>query len=246
MNHTGYILLSRLSAMMRGTDVLAGNLANSETPGYRAIRPIFAAKLEEQRNVAAPRGGREVAYAHDRATWRDAQQGMLTSTNNPLDLALQGPGWFAVDTPRGERFTRGGHFTMGPDGRLLDQEGNAVLGSGGRPITFAPTDTRIEIKGDGSILSENGPIGRLRVVRFTDEQGMKAEGDRLYATDETPEEIDRPGVVQGALEASNVRPVLEMTRLTRELRSFQMVANFLEQEGKRGADAVSRILARAA
>lgn len=246
MDQTGYILLSRLSAMMRGTDVLATNLANSETPGFRAARPVFAAQLQQQRNVAVPQGGRPVAYAEDRATWRDTQPGSLTSTNNPLDLALQGQGFFALDTPRGERFTRAGHFTMGQDGRLQDQQGNAVLGTGGRPITFAPTDTRIEILGDGTVRSENGVIGKLRIVRFADEQGMKAEGDRLYASDETPEEMPRPSVVQGALEGSNVRPVLEMTRMTQDLRGFQMVANFLEQEGKRGTDAVSRILGHAA
>lgn len=246
MDQTGYILLSRISAMMRSTDVLATNLANVETPGFRANRAIFAAKPEEQRDVRAPPGGGRVAYTQDRATWRDSTTGPLGTTGNPLDVAITGDGFFAVDTPRGERFTRAGRFTLGGDGKLQDMEGHAVLNTDSQPITFAPTDARIEILGDGTIRSENGVIGRLRVVRFADQQEMQAEGSRLYATDQQPEVIARPNVVQGSLEGSNVNAVLEMTRLTSNVRAFQMVAQFMETEGRRGSDAVSRILGRAA
>jgi flagellar basal-body rod protein FlgF len=246
MDQTGYILLSRMGALLRGTEVLANNIANAETPGFRASRPVFAAKVQEQRDVATPPGGRAVAYAQDRATWRDGAPGPLTSTGNPLDVAIQGEGYFVVDTSRGERFTRAGRFSLGQDGRLQDLEGNAVLDARGTPITLAPTDTRIEITGDGSIRSENGVIGRLRVVRFANPQVLRAEGDRLFASDDLPEEMARPAVVQGSLEGSNVRPVLEMTRLIGDQRGFQLLAQFIEQEGKRGAEAVSRILGRAA
>ncbi len=246
MDQTGYILLSRMSAMLRGTDVLATNLANAETPGFRANRPIFATHLQRQRDVTGPQGGQSVAFALDRATWRDGASGPLTSTGNPLDVALQGPGFFAVETPRGERFTRAGRFTLAGDGRLVDMEGNAVLDSANRPVTFAPNDTRIEILGDGTIRTENGQVGKLRVVQFGNEQALRAEGGRLYASDETPEPMARPSVVQGSLEGSNVNAVLEMTRLTSDVRAFQMVAQFMETEGKRASDAVSRILARAA
>jgi flagellar basal-body rod protein FlgF len=246
MDQTGYILLSRMSALARGTEVLANNIANAETPGFRAARPIFTVQVEEQRDVTTPPGGKPVAYALDRATWRDTAAGSLTNTGNSLDLALQGEGYFVVETPRGERFTRAGHFTIGQDGRLQDMEGNAVLDARGTPLSFAPTDTRIEVAGDGTIRSENGPIGKLRVVRFANQQTLKAEGDRLFASDDPPEDIPRPGVVQGALEGSNVRPVLEMTRLTGDMRGFQMVAQFMDQEGKRGSDAVGRILGHAA
>ncbi len=246
MDQTGYILLSRLTAQLRGTDVLANNMANTDTPGYHAIRPIFAQRMQQQRGVVGPVGGASVAYALDRATWRDTAPGSIGNTGNPLDIAIQGPGYFVVDTPRGERFTRAGHFTLSADGQLQDMEGNAVLGSNNQPLTFSPNDTRIEIAGDGSIRSENGPLGKLRIVRFGAEQGLKAEGDRLYASDETPEDIARPSLVQGALEGSNVSPVLETTRLTKEMRSFQQLAQFLETEGKRSSDAFARILGKAA
>jgi flagellar basal-body rod protein FlgF len=246
MDQTGYILLSRMGALLRGTEVLANNIANAETPGFRAARPVFAAKVQEQREVTTPAGGRAVAYAQDRATWRDGAAGPLTSTGNPLDLAIQGEGYFVVDTPRGERFTRAGRFSLGQDGRLQDLEGNAVLDARGTPISLAPTDTRIEILGDGTLRSENGPVGRLRVVRFANPQALRAEGDRLFASDDPPEPMARPAVVQGSLEGSNVRPVLEMTRLIGDQRDFQLLAQFMDREGRRGSDAVSRILGRAA
>jgi len=246
MDQTGYVLLSRMKAMLRATDVLATNMANADTPAFRANRPVFATELQQQRNVRTPVGGQQVAYALDRATWRDNASGRLSITGNPLDVAINGPGFFAVETPRGERFTRAGRFTLGGDGRLMDMEGNAVLDTGGRPITFAPNDSRIEILGDGTVRTENGQVGKLRVVRFADEQSMQAEGNRLYATDQQPETMARPNLVQGSLEGSNVNSVLEMTRLTSDVRAFQMVAQFMETEGKRGSDAVSRILGRAA
>jgi flagellar basal-body rod protein FlgF len=246
MDQTGYVLLSRMSAMLRATDVLATNMANADTPAFRANRPVFATQLQQQRNVATPVGGQSIAFAIDRATWRDGATGPLSTTGNPLDVAINGPGFFAVETPRGERFTRAGRFTLGGEGRLLDMEGNAVLDTAGRPVTFAPNDTRIEILGDGTIRTENGQLGKLRVVGFADEQAMQAEGNRLYTTDQPPQTIARPNLVQGSLEGSNVNSVLEMTRLTSDVRAFQMVAQFMETEGKRSSDAVSRILGRAA
>lgn len=244
MDSPGYILLSRLAAQNRATQVLANNLANTDTPGFRAERAVFAASLQRQRDVAAAPGGRPVAYALDRATWRDTANGPLATTGNPLDVAIDGEGYFAVETPRGERYTRAGRLSIDVQRRLVDTDGNAVLNAEGQPITFAAGDTRIEIRGDGNIRTENGPVGRLRVVRFPDPQDLLPEGDRLFAADAAPEPVERPKLVQGALEGSNVRPVLEMTRLTQEVREFQMAATFAEREGERLKDAVDRILRR--
>jgi flagellar basal-body rod protein FlgF len=242
LDQPGYILLSRLSAQLRATEILANNMANAETPGFRATRPVFAEHIEQQRNVARIPGNRDVAYALDRATWRDTTPGSLDHTGNPLDVAIQGDGFLVFETPRGERYGRAGRLTMGQDGRLVDMEGNAVLGQGGNPISLGPNDTRIEIMGDGTIRSENGVAGKLRIVRFDAPQRMQAEGDRLYSATEAPQDVARPAVVQGALEGSNVRAVLELTRLTGQVRDFQFAATFAERENDRRRDAVDRIL----
>jgi flagellar basal-body rod protein FlgF len=128
----------------------------------------------------------------------------------------------------------------------VDPDGHAVLGADNRPIRIEPGTARIEIRGDGSIATENGPAGRLRILSFEDTQRLTAEGDRnlAAAADMRPRIVDQPGVVQGAMEGSNVRPVLELTRLTDEMRHFQFVAQMAEREGERLGSAVERILRR--
>ncbi|MBP0492498.1 flagellar hook-basal body complex protein [Roseomonas indoligenes] len=244
MDNPGYIALSRLVAQNRAVDVLAHNMANAETPGFRASRPVFTAYLERQREAAAVPGGESAYFTQDRATWREEAPGPVQTTGNPLDVAISGAGFFAVQTPRGERYTRAGRFSLGPEGTVVDMEGNALLGAGGNPLQMAPGDTRLVIRGDGTLRSENGEIGRIRVVRFEDGQDLVAEGSRLLAASpgQAPEPVERPALVQGAVEGSNVQPVSELTRLTAEMREFQFMAQFAEKEGDRLSGAVERIL----
>ncbi|MBI0535382.1 flagellar hook-basal body complex protein [Roseomonas sp. KE2513] len=244
MDNAGYIALSRLVAQNRSTAVLANNMANAETPGFRAIRPAFADHLERQRGAQSVPGGESLHFSEDRAAWRDERPGPVQMTANPLDVAISGEGLFSVGTPRGERYTRAGRFSLGPEGTIVDMEGNSLLDTGGNPLRVSPNDTRLTIKGDGTLSSENGEIGRIRVVRFAEAQRLVPEGDRLLAAapGQAPETIERPAVVQGALEGSNVQPVLELTRLTAEMREFQFMAQFVEKEGDRVSTAVERIL----
>ncbi|MCS6892025.1 MAG: flagellar basal-body rod protein FlgF [Rhodovarius sp.] len=245
MDSPGYIILSRLSAQMRAQAVTAHNIANADTPGFRLSRPIQAEYPRLQRAVLPIPGGQRVGYAWDRATWRDDRPGPITRTGNPLDVAIEGEGFFALETPRGERYSRAGRFTIGADGRLVDHAGHPVLNEAGQPIAIGPNDTRVEIRGDGTILSENGPIGRLRVVRFADPQALRAEGDRLFdAAGQPPEPLARPSLIQGAVEGSNVQPVLELTRMLAELREFQLATQFLEREGERLSSVIERLLRR--
>ncbi|MCK8786856.1 flagellar basal-body rod protein FlgF [Roseomonas sp. NAR14] len=242
MDTAGYVILSRLAAQQRATEALAHNLANADTPGYRAARMLFSEYVSRQSGIVGTPGGQQVAYTQDRATWRESQAGAISRTGNPLDVAIAGEGFFAVETPRGERYTRAGRFSIGAEGRLVDLEGNPVLDTQGNPIAVAATDTRLEVLGDGTLRSENGPVGRLRVVRFEDAQRLVAEGDRLLRADQPPEAMARPALVGGAVESSNVQPVLEMTRLTEETRRFQFAAQFLERESQRVNTAVDRLL----
>ena len=186
-----------------------------------------------------------MSFPQDRATWRDMSQGSLQTTGNKLDVALDGDGFFVVETPKGERYTRAGRFSIGANGRLVDQEGNAVLDSQKRPISFSAQDTQIEITKSGTIQSENGEIAQLQVVRFEKPQNLMAEGNRLFeANNEAPVPVERAKVVQGALEGSNISPILEMTRLTAEMREFQYASMFTEREGERITNAVERIMRR--
>ena len=245
MDSASYILMSRLSLQERSTQALAHNIANADTPGFRAMRPVFGQFTVNLRGAGGLPGDSSMSFPQDRATWRDMSPGSIQATGNPLDVAIDGEGFFVIETPKGERYTRAGRFSIGANGRLVDQEGNAVLDTRDRPIAFSAQDTKIEIAGNGTITSENGEIAQLQLVRFEKPQNLMAEGNRLFdAKNEAPLPVEKPKVVQAALEGSNISPVLEITRLTAEMREFQYASMFTEREGERMTNAVERILRR--
>jgi flagellar basal-body rod protein FlgF len=241
MSIPGYIALSRLAAQNRVTDVIANNLANADTPGFRASQAVFATYVARDGNAA----GGDAVMAQDRATWRDMSQGPLQSTGNPLDLALSGDGFFVVETPRGERLSRAGRFSLSPQGTIVDAGGNPVLGEGG-PLVLPAGSREVTVAGDGTVRSGDITLGRLRVVNVANPQALEAEGGRLFAVPDGVrlEPVERPAVVQGSLEGSNVRAISEMVRMMAELREFQFAAQFVEREGERLTSAVDRILRR--
>ncbi len=236
-----YVALSRMMAQQRALEVTATNLANANTPGFKAERMLFSDWLGRQNQVETAPGAKTVAYTQDRATYREQAAGPLTQTANPFDLAVSGDGYFTVDTPRGPRLTRAGRFTPMADGRVGDQDGNALLDSTGKPIRVAATDTRITIAADGSITSENGPLGRIGLVAPADARRITAEGSRLFRADGPTAPVTAPKVVQGAVEDSNVQPVLELTRMMAELRDFQFTSQFVQGEADRQQNAINKL-----
>ncbi len=238
------IALSRLVAQQRALDVTATNLANASTPGFKAGRMLFSDWLSRQTGADTPRGGTPLAYTQDRATYTDKQQGTLQHTGNSLDLALAGEGYFTVDTARGPRLTRAGRFAPLPDGRIGDLDGNALLDSTGQPIRIAPSDTDITVTGDGSVSSQNGTIGKIGVVQPSDANRMTAEGARTLRADSDTAPVATPKVVQGAVEDSNVQPIMETTQMMNDMRSFEFTSEFVKAESDRMQTAIDKITQR--
>ena len=241
MDNAGYIVLSRMTAQQRALDVRADNIANMNTPGYKAESTVFSDFLLPQRGAGVPPGGRTVSMVQDRATWRDFSQGQVSRTGNPLDLALTGEGFFAVQTPRGERYTRAGRFALSPAGQVVDMSGNPLLGADGRPLSVPPGDTGITVSGDGAMSSESGEIGTVRVVEFTSVQALQAEGGSLFSSKEPAQPAKQPAVVQGAVEAANSQGVVELSRMMADLREFQFASEFAEAEAQREQGAIDKI-----
>jgi len=237
------VATSRLIAQQHAMDVLATNISNAATPGFKAERVLFSDWLARQEGAAAPRGGEAVAYTQDRATYRDRQPGALSFTSNPLDLATASDGFFTVMTPQGPRLTRAGHFAMLGDGTVADVGGNALLDTRGNPIQLAAADTKITVTGDGTIKSENGTVGRIGVVKPDDANLLRDEGDRLVRAETPTAQVDAPKLMQGAVEQSNVQPVLETTRMMTLMREFQFVSQFVQAESDRQQSAIEKIAA---
>lgn len=243
MDNTSAIALSRLAAQTRAIDVIANNLANMNTPGYRAARMVFADWLSPQTGTTVPRGDRALAYTQDRATWRERAEGSLTQTGNPLDLALSGEGYFTVQTPSGTRLTRAGRFTLQQDGAITDEAGNALLDESGQKMTVTPEDTRLTVTSNGTLSSQNGPIGRIGIVKPDDPNKLIAEGGRLLRADTNTTRLAAPRIIQGMLEDSNVQPIAELTRMMTMQRDFSFTTQFVQAESQRHQDAIDKIAA---
>ncbi|HUB13901.1 MAG TPA: flagellar hook-basal body complex protein [Acetobacteraceae bacterium] len=242
MDLASSIATSRLVAQQRALDVIAGNLANANTPGYKAEHVLFSDWLSRQSGGTTPPGGNPIAYTQDRATWREQRPGTVTHTGNPFDLAVTGTGFFTVNTANGPRLTRDGRFGLMPSGTIADAAGNPVLDTNGQPIQLAPTDTQVTIAGDGTVSSENGQLGKIGIVQPADPALLAAEGGTLFRSGSPTTPVAAPALEQGAVEDSNVQPVLEVTRMIDQERSFEFTTQMLQAESDRQQNAIQKLL----
>ncbi len=236
------LAVARLMGQQRVSDVTADNIANADTPGYRTTRVQFSDWIDRGVGVTAPPGGKQTIYPQDRATWRETQAGTITHTGNTYDLAISGDGYFTISTPAGVRLTRDGRFGLLPDGTIADSGGNALLGTNGRPIQLSPNDTQVHIAGDGTISTENGQVGQVAVVVPKEPAKLKAEGSTNFSAADGTTPVTTPSIVQGALEASNVQPVLELTRMLDNERQFQLLTQLVQAESDRQQNAIDKLL----
>ena len=245
MDNISTVVLSRLIAQSRALEVTATNLANATTPGFRAERSQFMTWLARQPAGAEPPGAGPIAFTQHGATWRDTTVGSLRHTGNPLDLAItDAQGWFTVATPRGPRLTRAGQFQLAAGGGVVDALGDPLLDSNGRPLQTAPTDTQLTVAADGTLASENGPIGRIGVVQPEDATKLTAEGDTLFDAATPTSPLAAPGIVQGAVEQSNVRPIQELSTMMQQQREFQLATQMIQAESDRELTAIDKIVTR--
>jgi flagellar basal-body rod protein FlgF len=235
MDNPSSISLSGEIARMRQMEVLANNIANLSTVGFKGEQVLFAEVLAN-----AP-SGRPAAYVQDRGTVRDFSQGALTKTDNPLDVALQGAGFLEVETAAGTRYTRDGRLKLDNNGQLVSLDGHAILGEGDRPIVVPAGVSAITIGQDGAISSREGTIGKIAVVNFQQLQALTAEDAGRFATDEPPEPVTDTKVVQGMVEEANVQPVIELTRLMAAARAVEGHKSFQDGEAQRHKDAIERL-----
>ena len=241
--------LSRQVALGRELDVIANNIANINTAGFKADGSIF----EEYVSPTASAdnflsGDRRVSFVQDRATWVDMSQGPVERTNNPLDVAINGKGYLVVQTPRGERYTRNGGLQISNTGELVTSEGYQVLGESG-PITFQPKDRSITISEDGTISAREGSNttdsqrGQLRIVSFDQPGLLQKDGSSTFTApaNAAPQADKVSRVAQGAIEKSNVRSVIEMSRMIEVTRSYTQVANMLAQAADVRRNAIEKL-----
>jgi len=239
MENTLLIGLSRQMALQRQVDVVANNVANLNTTGFKSDQSLFEEYLMPiARDDHFPGRDRRLSFVQDRATFHDFSQGPTQKTGNPLDVAIDGAGFLAVQTPAGERYTRDGSLQINAQGQLVTAAGHPVLGANG-PIVFQQTDREITITADGTVTVLEGNQtrtdairGRLRTVRFANPQAMVKEGSNLFAAGNNNAPIaDTASVIrQGFIEKSNVNAVTEMSRLIAVNRAYTQIAAMVQQQ----------------
>jgi flagellar basal-body rod protein FlgG len=211
-----------LQPRMLRLEVLANNLANIETTGYKKTQ-LFIQTLQKELGTQETQG--ELAGL-EAQQYTDFSQGTLRSTGNPLDWAIDGDGFFAVETPQGIRYTRNGSFQLSPNGEIVNRQGHALLGVGGR-IQLPDVQTMkvgtLVVSETGEVLFNNQPIGRVNIVHFDNPQMLKNEGASLFSAETAPvgAENELPRIRQGYLEESNVEGIAEMVAMVELTRSFE-------------------------
>ena len=244
MENPSYIALSDQTALRRHMEVLANNLANMNTPAFKAERMVFGEMISDTAASDIDDMG-PISFVEPLSTYMDFSEGVMTQTGNPLDVALSGDGFFAVQTADGVGYTRAGRFSLDANGALVTTDGLPVLAAGGGPITISQAG-QIRIAGDGTISNDDGIIARLQVARFDDVQELTRNPSGIYTTEsQTPTEVPNPQVMQGMVEGSNVSPILEMTRLIDVTRTYERMAKMVEAEHQRQQNAINT-LAKAA
>jgi flagellar basal-body rod protein FlgF len=240
MQNASYIALSSQMALQRQMDVVSNNMANLATPAFKGEAMIFSQYLVK------PAGTGPLAFVQDIGTVRDLRQGPLTRTGNPLDLALEGKGYFAVQSPLGVRYSRSGHFQLDAQGQMVTDDGFPVLGDSGQPLIVPPNTRTITVAPDGTVsLSSDGTtasslVGKLQVVDFAAPQAVAPGANGLWVTDQTPQPAAAT-VQQGMIEESNVQPVVELTRMLSVVRASQSVKNLLDEESQRQSNAIDKL-----
>jgi flagellar basal-body rod protein FlgF len=249
MENTLLIGLSRQMTLERQMDVVANNVANVNTTGYKADKPLFEEYLKTGAHEDNFRGGdRRVSYVQDRGTFKDFSKGPTEQTKNPLDVAIDGGGFLVVQTPAGERYTRDGGLQINNQGQLVTASGDQVLGTSG-PIVFQPTDHDINIAPDGNVTVVEGVgrtdsvRGKLRLVSFAQAQSLLKEGSNLYAAGEggAPLPDTKSQVRQGFIEKSNVNSVAEMSRMIEVTRTYTQIATMLQTQSDLHKSAIEKL-----
>jgi flagellar basal-body rod protein FlgF len=233
--------LSRQMVLRRELDVVANNVANVNTTGFRADRLLFREHMiPTARTDAYEHPDRRVRFVIDPATHVDHRAGRFDLSGNDFDLAIQGEGFFVVETPRGQRFTRNGAFQKNAQGEIVTAQGYRLMSDAG-PIQLQAADTRFQVGQDGTVSTENGTRGRVRVVRFEDETQLRKDIDQTFSTTAQPQPVTGTRVVQGAIERSNVEPIVEMSRMIELTRAYQSITQIIERTQDLRRTAIERL-----
>lgn len=244
MNNALYVGLSRQMTLKRQMDVIANNIANSDTVGFKVESLMLREDVQQPSLKPGLQPAEKISFVHDAGVSIDYNQGALKQTGGVYDLGLRGDGFFQVQTAGGNRLTRDGRFTLNAQSQLVDVAGNLVLGSGGQPIRIDPTKTAPSIAHDGTISQDGVIAGKIGVFKVADRTLLdKNEGGMFdpTASGQAPTIDAGTSVQQGMIENSNVDAIQQMTRMIAVSRAYEQVSNMMDQTSNTSDESIQRL-----
>lgn len=236
MDNASYTTLTRQSGLLREIQVVANNMANMATTGFRQEGVVFSEHVKR----AGAGASLSMATANVRNT--SQTQGTLSQTNGRFDLAIEGDGYFLIETPRGERLTRNGGFSPNAEGDLVTHDGFRVLDAGGAPVFVPPGATDIAIAADGTISADGRPLGQIGLFQPSDSISLIREDGVMFRSAAGVEPVEGGRILQGFLEASNVDPLGQIARMIEVQRAYELGQKFLDAEDERIRNAVKTFI----
>lgn len=235
MDNAGYVSLARQAGLLDTLGVIANNIANVSTTGYRREDTAFAEHIK-----ALEGDDPSLSMATMSRRFIDLTPGELRTTGGELDFAVQGDGFFLISTEAGERLTRAGAFTLNGDGEIVTPDGDRLLDEGGAALAVPPGVAAISVASDGSVTADGTPVGRIGVVA-ADPNSLTRDGGNLLIAENGYQSVENAQVVQGALEGSNVSAVAEIAELIEVQRAYEMGQKLIETEDERIRQAVRQL-----
>ncbi len=227
MENAGYTTLSRQSGLLREMQLVANNIANAATTGYRQGGLVFSEFIKRTE------GGESLSMARGNVRNTSMMQGPLTQTGGTLDMAIEGDGFFLIETPGGERLTRAGSFSLSAGGDLVTNDGFRVLDAGRAPIFVPPDASDLGLSTDGTLSSQGRPLAQIGLVQPVERTDLIREDGVMFRTRGDVEAVEDPRILQGFLERANVDPISQIARMIEVQRAYEMGQSFLDSENER-------------
>ena len=228
MDTISYVVLTRQTGLRNELQVVANNIANMSTTGYRAEGVVFAEMVE-----ALPAEGGSVAMTEARVRYTNALPGALTRTGGTFDMGIQGDGFFQIETPDGPRLSRNGAFATNAESELVTLDGYPVLDASGARVFIPPDAGQVSIASDGTVSADGNAVAQVGVMTVADPASLERTDGVMFRSDEAFVPVENPTVMQGFLEESNVNPVVEITRMIEVQRAYELGQKLLEKDDER-------------
>ena len=228
MENAVYTTLTRQSGLMREMQMVANNIANLSTTGFRKEGIIFAEHISALEN-----GEESLSMASAEVRLTNQQQGTLTQTGGTFDFAIEGPGYFMIETADGQQLSRAGSFTPNAEGELVTPDGYRLLDGGGSPIFIPPDARSITVSSDGTLSADGSPQAQIGLFMPADPLDMARQNGVRFKLKGDAVPVEDASILQGFIEDSNVNPITEIARMIEVQRAYELGQAFLDKEDER-------------